>query len=157
MGLFSKSDGEKIIKNLVGGFILKSYYMNLIEINGLQVKIEGKNKDCIAFEIQRILNQKVKNGELDDDEIELHFYFLIKQAMYINNYLEFNMSLECKKCGTKIEGNQGALLLCPKCNSSHFDEYMIDYDKLNEIKISLPNDNESPYKDMDNELEYSKI
>ena len=153
MGLFSKSYGEKIVDNLVGGFLFKGYFTELLKINGLSpFDMENKNEDVFAHDIQRILKDKVKKGELKDDEIELYFYFLVKQAIYIASYGKFILTQLCPNCRKRIDKSEYCFVSCFSCNTSLFNQYVIDYDKLNDIKIQFPNDDKSPYKNMDEEL-----
>lgn len=154
MGLFSgKSKEEELVEELVGGFFTSKDLFNLISANDLKKEFNEKKDSAIANDIQEILKKEVKNGELSFEEIELEFYFLIKQAIYIKNEsaVEFHNIMKCPYCEKMFNDYNYCLISCPHCKKGLFDSYIIDYDELDKIKIKLP-DEESPYRDMGDEL-----
>ena len=89
MGLFKKNPAEKKLKELTGGFVLKSEFIKRLEKNGL------KNQDGHA--IQNQLKDEIKQG-LSVNRVEIRLNQLIN---------------ECKKEKT----TQTQEKICPKCNS----------------------------------------
>lgn len=155
MGLFSKkTPEEELLKNLVGGSSTTPEFFELIRINDLEKEFKGKNAYVILEDIKTILKNKVKNGELSLEEIELEFYFLIKQAIYIKNESAtgFNIVVKCPYCKNNFNNSRNNLVSCPNCKKGLFDTYIIDYDELDKIKIKLPGGTYSPYRDMGDEL-----
>ncbi len=151
MGLFGKkSEEEELVNTLVGGFLTSGKFFSLARINGLKDKVDDQNEDtAVAYDIENILKSKVKKGELSLDEIELYFYFIFKQAMYINQNLYFKEGY-CSNCKVDMEDEKYHLFSCPRCGKDFFDSYIIDYDELDKIEIKFPDD--GPYRDLGDDL-----
>ena len=152
MGLFGKkSEEEELVNDLVGGFLGGKLY-KLSRENGLQEKVDDNN-DAIAIseDIKNILEKKVKNDNLPLDEIELYFYFIFKQAMYINQNLFFREGY-CSHCKKDMEDDKYHIFSCPRCGKEFFDSYIIDYDELDKIEIKFIDDDNSPYRDLGDDL-----
>ena len=152
MALFGKkSEEEELVNKLIGGFFCGDLF-KLAEVNGLKKKVDDNNEaTAIAQDIENILKKKVKNNQLPFDEIELYFYFIFKQAMYINENLFFREGY-CSNCNRDMEDDKYHIFSCRTCGKDFFDAYIIDYDELDELKINLPNDDKSPYRDLGDEL-----
>lgn len=152
MGLFGKkSEEEELVNDLVGGFLGGKLY-GLSRANGLQEKVDDDNEAiAISEDLKNILEKKVKNDNLPLDEIELYFYFIFKQAMYIKQNLFFREGY-CTRCKKDMADDKYHIFSCPRCGKDFFDSYIIDYDELDKIEIKFPDDNNSPYRDLGDNL-----
>lgn len=140
MGLFSSSPAEKEIYKFVGGLMLRSYFVELLKLNGLYDVIDGKSSGYVGDLIQSCLEVKIKRKEITVAEIEPEFYLLVKKAIYIHNhnrelFLEF-----CPKCHRNL-----TFSVCNSCGFNILDDYDINLNELNTINIKLPNVSRSPY------------
>lgn len=153
MALFGKkSEEEELANELVGGFLVSGKLLDLAGINGLKNKVDDNNEaTAISEDLKNILKAKVKNGELTLDEIELYFYFMFKQAMYINQNLFFREGY-CSNCNKDMEDDKYHIFSCPRCGQDFFDAYIIDYDELDQVEIKFPDDKKSPYRDLGDDL-----
>ena len=153
MGLFGKkSEEEELVNKLVGGFLLSGEFRDLAKLNGLYKKVDDNNEDiAICEDIKIILKEKVKNDEMSLDEIELYFYYIFKQAMYIDQNLFFKEGY-CNICTKDMEDDKYHIFACPRCGKDFFDSYIIDYDDLDKLEIKFPNDSKSPYRDLGDDL-----
>lgn len=154
MGLFGgKSKEEELLEDLMGGFFISSKFSELMKINDLNKEFNEKKDSAIEHDIKDILKKQVKNGELSFEEIELEFYFLIKQAIYVKNesVINFHNIVKCPYCEKMFNNFEYNLISCPHCNKGLFDAYIIDYDELDNIEIKLP-EGDSSYRDMSDEL-----
>lgn len=153
MGLFGKkSEEEELIKDLVGGFLTSGKFFKFADANGLKKKVDDDNEaTAICNDLENILKKKFKNGELPSDEIELYFYYIFKQAMYINENLFFREGY-CPHCKNDMKDDKYHIFSCPLCGKDFFDSYIIDYDELDKIKINFLDDADSPYRDLGDSL-----
>lgn len=91
MGLFSKSPAEKKLKELTGGFLLSSTFIERLETKGLTTS-DGT-------EIKNQLKEEIKSGKTDADGLELRLNYLINRKLEKTNSHKY---IDCPKCGSNI-------------------------------------------------------
>ena len=117
MGLFRRSSpAEKKLKSLTGGFLLSTSFINMLKEHN--IKLEDGNK------IKNQLKDEIKQGTLNENNVEVRLKQLIKQysktknpssqknCPECNEPLGFDNTF-CTKCGYKFENT----IMCPICNS----------------------------------------
>lgn len=121
MGFFKKTPEEKKIKELTGGFLLSTTFMDTLR------EKELSNKQGI--EIQNILKREVKQSTLFLDQIEYRLNELLNQYVEPNdsNILDHKETVDndsrdieispnfCSNCGTKISKKENKF--CSNCGN----------------------------------------
>lgn len=149
MGLFSSTPEEKEIYKYAGGFLLRSFFTELLKLNGLYDIVNRESSEYIGRLIQKCLEIKTKRKEITVSQIEAEFYLLIKKAIYIRNnkgrfFVEF-----CPKCHKQLNFSS-----CDSCGFNIIDDYDINLTLLKSIDIKLPDNPRSPYKDINNKVSH---
>ena len=118
MGLFRKSSpAEKKLKSLTGGFLLSGAFINLLKENNLE--IEDGNQ------IKNQLKNEIKQGKLNENNIEVRLRQLIKQCCEMKNpssqkscpecsEIQSSDNTFCTKCGYEFKNK----VKCPVCELS---------------------------------------
>ena len=140
MGLFSSTPEEKEIYKYAGGFLLRSFFTELLKLNGLYDIVYGQSSEYVGRLIQKCLEVKTKRNRIIVSQIEPEFYLLIKKAIYIHNHHRGLFVESCPKCNKKLYYS-----VCDSCGFNIIDDYDINLTVLKSIEIKLPDNPRSPY------------
>ena len=128
MGLFKKSSpAEKTLKDLMGGFLLNSEFMRVLELWGL------KSED--GYKIQRNIKDDIKNQGLTSDEVPIRIHYYLRSFAGLDADAtprtgNYSSTTRCNNCGNFYAYD---LSFCPFCHQES-GEY-------NVIKLKNPNSN----------------
>lgn len=118
MGLFRKDDpAEKKLKELTGGFLLSTSFMQILKDNNLEIE-DGTN-------IKNQLKDEIKQGKLNEQDVQTRLNQLIKQYSKMNNPVSIKNCPKCNQtqelentfcinCGYEFKNE----VICPMCNLS---------------------------------------
>lgn len=106
MGLFRKSPAEKKLKELTGGIILSTNFINRLKENGIEIKQGVK--------IQNQLKDEISGGSVDENNLE------DRLTQLVNEYADGSISLNSTNANTPNDGIKGSTSIkkCPQCGKT---------------------------------------